>query len=226
MAYLRLHIDAPLTETDTPYLRGFFGNAFRDIPLFHHHLDETGYLYVYPRIQYKIIGGDPLLVGIAEGVSALQKAIDALDHLRINGTVHAIKETTFSQTIFEPKPTAAMREYTFVTPWLALNQRNTRLYNELHEHAERKNLLNSILVANILSFCKGVGIVCRKRLEAHSHLDATSHQFKGIPMTAFSGSFRINFLLPDLIGIGKAVSFGNGTIRRAGMRDDVHESHN
>jgi hypothetical protein len=41
-------------------------------------------------------------------------------------------------------------------------------------------------------------------------------RLKSVEMLAFLGTFRINFLLPDHIGIGKSVSRGFGTVERTG----------
>lgn len=35
-------------------------------------------------------------------------------------------------------------------------------------------------------------------------------------MTGFKGTFAVNFELPDLIGLGKSVSRGFGTVQRRG----------
>lgn len=212
ISYLWLETDVPLHHDDTQYLRGFFGNEYRDIPLFHHHLDDSGFIYLYPRIQYKVIGGHPLLMGISEGASALAKIVDTISTITIRDKNHTVTGTTLQQKVFEPSPCRGMREYRFLAPWMALNQKNVKRYESIHDHAQLKEFLNSILVANVLSFCKGVGIVCKTRLHAHSHLNHVKTTYKGIPMVAFTGKFRMNFLLPDYIGIGKAVSFGNGTV--------------
>lgn len=37
----------------------------------------------------------------------------------------------------------------------------------------------------------------------------------GAEMTGIKGTFAVNFDLPDLIGLGKSVSRGFGTVRRA-----------
>jgi len=149
LSYLWLHTNSPLSMEDTPYLRGFFGNKFKDIPLFHHHLDNTGFIYLYPRIQYKVVEGVPLLVGISEGVSAIQKAMSSVDTLTIKGTSYTIEDLVLKQTTFDPNPTKKAFEYSFITPWMALDQKNEDQYALIQNHRERKECVISILVANV-----------------------------------------------------------------------------
>jgi len=40
-------------------------------------------------------------------------------------------------------------------------------------------------------------------------------EFKGIRMIGFKGEFTVNFNIPDFFGIGKGVSHGFGTVKRA-----------
>ena len=54
-----------------------------------------------------------------------------------------------------------------------------------------------------------------ERLMAKVNVEEKSTQFKENKMIAFSGSFIVNALLPDEIGLGKSVSRGFGTIKRS-----------
>jgi hypothetical protein len=106
--------------------------------------------------------------------------------------------------------------YSFLTPWLALNEENYARY-QASALTERQRLLERILIGNILSMCKGLGYVVTEKIEV-SRLDVypvrTPVRLKGIEMTGFKGTVAVNFELPDLIGLGKSVSRGFGTVRR------------
>ena len=54
-------------------LRGFFANKFGDYILVHHHLNDKKLFYKSPLIQYKILEGNPFVIGINEGAIILQK---------------------------------------------------------------------------------------------------------------------------------------------------------
>jgi len=83
-------------------------------------------------------------------------------------------------------------------------------------NGRRENVfLNAILIGNLLSMAKGLGVVIEHRLNLHSHLEKVETQYKGVEMTGFTGSFRVNLQMPDYIGIGKGVSQGFGVIRHA-----------
>lgn len=213
VSYLKIITDRPVSETPF-YLRGYFGNKFRDRSIFHHHLDDAGLIYLYPRIQYKIIEGVPLIVGLSEGAKILEEISPEIKDLKLNGSSYNVNSIVVRTIDYKPTMTRKPIQYSLITPWLALNQRNSRVYNNLSSFKEKKDFVNRILVGNILSFCKGFGIVCDRRLYAHTHIDAEEVLFKGIQMNAFMGKIRVNFDFPDFIGIGKAASFGFGSVQK------------
>jgi len=218
IAYLSLDTDSEIKE-GPQFLRGFFGNKFKELPLFHHHLDDAGYVYLYPRIQYKIISGKPLIMGLSEGASAIKEVSDKIDELILNGSRYKVRSANLTMTDFNPRPSRDMIEYRFATPWIGLNQKNYVSYNKITDQKERKEFLNNIIVGNILSFSKGFGIVCEKRMQAHSRLDPAEITFKGVNMKVFTGNIRVNYEFPELAGMGKAVSFGFGSVMRVGNGD-------
>ena len=80
---------------------------------------------------------------------------------------------------------------------------------------DRFRLLERILVGNCLSFAKSFRHNVTLRLQADcSKLRPVSSRLKGITMQGFTGLFRVNFLFPDRVGIGKSVSRGFGTLVR------------
>jgi hypothetical protein len=52
-------------------LRGFFATYFSQYALLHQHIDVDKLLYRYPRIQYKILEGAAIVLGIEEGAEVL-----------------------------------------------------------------------------------------------------------------------------------------------------------
>jgi hypothetical protein len=103
--------------------------------------------------------------------------------------------------------------YRFVNPWLGLNQENHQRYDHARPGAERWNLLSRVLVGNCLSVAKAFGLRVSAHLTADvSLLTPRVCRFKDVPMTGFSGPFRVNFHLPTGLGIGKSVSRGFGTV--------------
>ena len=64
--------DLRLAVRDAHKLRGYFGRVFQEYsPLLHNHLENGGVRYGYPLVQYKVIDGIPMLLGINEGATLL-----------------------------------------------------------------------------------------------------------------------------------------------------------
>lgn len=103
-------------------------------------------------------------------------------------------------------------EYKFLTPWIALNQKNIKIY-ESSNFIKREEILKKILIGNVLSMSKGMDYKVRKELSVWLDIKECQVNFKGISMKGFTGRFRINFKIPDYLGIGKMVSRGFGTVK-------------
>lgn len=212
LRYLVLHTDRPVTESGTN-LRGYIANRFPQYALLHQHLDRP--LLTYPKVQYKVLGGTPSILGIADGASVLKEITDDITELEfLSNTYQVLQKVTYDQMV-PIIPSKDMVEYRFVSPWLGLNQENYQKWHQIYGWKERKQFLNAILVGNMLSMAKGLGVVIEHRLNVQSHLEQVPAQYKGVGMTGFSGSIRVNLQLPDYLGIGKGVSQGFGTLRHA-----------
>ncbi|MEM4389871.1 MAG: CRISPR-associated endonuclease Cas6 [Candidatus Micrarchaeia archaeon] len=190
-------------------LRGFLGYFFIDDAEFHHHGPRA---YHYPLVQYKQIGGSPLVLGIGPYADVVQRRISEVARLVFpSGTldVRAIEITLETHELtFEPC------NYEFITPWIALNQANYRRYTALPP-LEKKQLLERILVGNILSFLKCIGVFASTRLTATlAHAREVKVSAHHNDFLAFRGAFTLNLSLPNYLGIGKSASKGFGTIRR------------
>jgi hypothetical protein len=97
---------------------------------------------------------------------------------------------------------------------MALNQENYSRYVKA-EPGEQVRQLKGILVNNILSFYKGIGYRAEERILTSVQVRQKETQFKNQTMLAFEGSFTTNAVLPEGIGLGKAVSRGFGTVQAA-----------
>ena len=95
-----------------------------------------------------------------------------------------------------------------------MNRENYEKYREIKDWKEKKGFLNGILVGNILSMCKSLDYVVTSKLYVHSRLDDEQVEYKGVPLIGFTGEFRVNFVIPDYMGLGKSVSRGFGTVKR------------
>jgi hypothetical protein len=194
-------------------LRGFFATKFNEYTLLHqHHTDRL--IYHYPLVQYKIIGGTPMVIGINQGAEVLKDIYDQYDEIHLNNDTYEIVERGISVRNTEFGLCDEMLTYKFATPWFALNQENYKKFYMAGGRAERVELLNKILTGNILSMAKSLDyqvpdmIICETDLRIHKGRQKDTH------IMTFSGTFRTNFLIPDHLGVGKSVSRGFGTIVR------------
>ena len=205
--------DLDLEVRDTPKLRGSVASKFPGFSLLHHHIEKDKFLYQYPRIQYKVINGTPMIIGIEEGIDVLKKIYFDIGELKLNCSYKTNLHSEIEMTVSEKKfgYSDDFIEYKFVTPWMALNQRNhNRFINNTEENNNK--LLESILVGNILSLTKSLGYRIEARIYARQKLTKRNVKFKNKTMTSFYGNFAVNFNIPDYWGIGKSVSRGFGTI--------------
>ena len=111
--------------------------------------------------------------------------------------------------------TEKLEGYSFITPWLALNEKNYQKYQRSGTLAKRKELLEKILIGNILSMSKSLGYTVPAPIEVKIlNLKEKQTSLKGTPMLGFLGTFSVNFEIPDYWGIGKSVSRGFGTVKK------------
>lgn len=211
-----------LFARDAHKLRGFFGTFFRErSTLLHNHFvnehGEERLRYSYPLVQYKILQGTPMLLGLGEGSGVLSDLFLEVRELNIGGTIYEINHKNIERINVECGLTETLNEYAFQSPWFALNQANFDHYNTLGVK-ERSEMLHAILRGNILSFFKGVGIWLDGQVMASIRVESTIPlHFKDRMMIGFQANFTTNVLLPHHIGLGKSVGRGFGTIKQTQM---------
>ncbi len=198
---------------DSSKLRGYIGNHF-DYPLLHNHYAQDKLLYSYPLIQYHVIDGQASMLGIEEGADLLKDIAEDITELRLSDSYYKVEDRIIVEDEINVSTTNREYHYKFITPWLALNKNNFQRFNSIEGWKERKVFLNKILVGNILSMAKGLGIIVDRRLYPKTRLDFTRVDYKSINMLAFTGEFKVKFRIPNYFGFGKGVSHGFGTVVR------------
>lgn len=206
--------DIRLQTRDAHKLRGYFGQLFKEhSPILHNHYEDGTSRYRYPLVQYKVIDEIPVLVGFNEGAELLVSLFLKIKEINIEGTIYPVLGKNISQTSIDLSPNGKLNRYEFKTLWMALNQKNYSIYTKLIE-PERKLFLDKTLQNNILSFYKGLNYFTDERILANVNVIEKLTHFKDQKMLAFSGNFVTNATLPDLAGIGKAVSRGFGSVMK------------
>jgi hypothetical protein len=207
---LTLHSDAPM-HGDASKLRGFFATRFNEHALLHQHVTDK-LIYKYPLIQYKMLQGSPLVLGINEGADVLKEIYDKFDEIKLGESKYSIMERGITLKSEEFGYCEDIRSYSFATPWLALSQDNYPRYQSASQE-ERRNLLRKILVGNILSASKGLGYVAKQHIRLDvGRMEDGIYTLKGTKVTGIWGEFATNFAIPESMGLGKSVSRGYGTV--------------
>jgi hypothetical protein len=197
---------------DAAKLRGFFATKFNEYQLLHQH-DVDRFIYKYPLVQYKMVNGSPMILGINEGVEVLKEIYDKYDSIKLGEREYQIFERQISVKEQEFGLSDKFHLYRFLTPWIALNQENYQKYKEVNS-VERKDLLQRIFIGNILSMSKGLDYRVPGKIKGDIRARKVVRRLKDTSVDAFYGTFITNFLIPDYLGIGKSVSRGFGTVQR------------
>lgn len=184
--------------------------------LFHNHKGQ-GFRYAYPLIQYKRIGGNAAIVCIGEGTEAIVTFFGTSEHSISVGKRQIVLET---EQVYANQTIVKVWDGTFlykISNWMPLNQENYRQYMQYDSLADKYRMLERLLVGNILSFAKGVGIYIEQEINVAiiSCGKPRALTYKGVKVIVFDMNFSTNVLLPNFIGLGKGVSHGFGTIHQA-----------
>lgn len=215
---LIVRFNNPISYGEIPLFRGAIINAVGDncSQLFHNH-NGDGFNYRYPMIQYKRIHGKAAIVCIGEGTEEIGAFFSAGNfRLRIGDN----REELFEIEAVLPRRTMVQvwddvfRYY--LRDWFPLNSDNYKRYQMADSIVERTQLLEQVLIGNILSACKGLGITIEHEISCRilSIENPRKVYYKGLPMMSFSCEFKSNITLPDYIGLGKGTSMGHGIVVR------------
>lgn len=195
--------------------RGAVANAFSSDALFHQHDGEDGKLtYRYPLIHYRWQRDTGIIVGFREAAERLAQ-IPWMDlSLRLGESEVRSTEARIDLSRTEVGIADRLVRYRFQSPWLPLNQENYARYRGLSE-SERRDEMDRVLVGHILSALGGMGVRFPERLYAAFSLRGTRMcTYKGVKLLGARGQFVSNAILPQSIGLGKAVSHGFGWCER------------
>ena len=206
-------VDEDISSVSASKVRGFIGSQFSEYTILHNHYNNEKFLFTYPLVQYKIINNKICILGIGEGGKIIKKISSDINSFDLDKK-YVVKEKVIHEKMVDIKPTKEEKHYKFITPWLGLNTSNYSKYMNLKSWKDKKDLINKILVGNILSMSKGLGIIVNKRLYAKTHFDTKPVQYKSVYMTSFNGEFKIHYDIPDYFGLGKGVSQGFGCVKQ------------
>jgi hypothetical protein len=202
-------------------LRSFFAGKLGEYTLLHKG-NDTGFIHRYPVIQCKQIKNRLLVIGISQGASFLEQLIR--DHTEIpagkNTCTIVTRDVTSRKEEFGIS--GVMHTYTFLTPWLALNQQNAKKFYDLKGKSERDAFMLKILLSNLGTLAKSLDYKTPVAVNGDAKVQFRIDWIDRENVIVFSGRFRTNLIIPDYFGIGQSVSQGFGTIQR---NPEIHGEH-
>lgn len=219
---LTIRFENEIRREEIACFRGAIINAMENADvLFHNHTDDDNLRYAYPLIQYKRINQKAAIVCLGEGTEAIGEffADSNFDVVLGDHEVHLIIDhIDASQCLVQCWD--ELFSY-HLRRWLPFNKQNYENFQQLEGIADKCVFLERLLVGNILSFAKGLGI--RLEQEVVCKITQLSEPMtivhKGVRLMGFDVEFSTNVSLPDYIGLGKGVSVGKGMVKK--MRNNI-----
>jgi hypothetical protein len=204
--------DIKLAPRYSEKIRGYLGSKYSEIDILHNHVGDR-FIYRYPLVQYKVISNTPMIIGINEGANIVANIGVKDDEMILDGLKYNLFQKEIIKSSFDFGCAEDYVEYKFVNPWIALNQKHIKEYKSSNK-IEQEEILKKILIGNIISMAKGVKYSVDERISCWINLKEKEVMLKGIKHIGFTGSFKVNFIIPDYLGLGKSVSRGFGAVIR------------
>lgn len=205
-----------IAGSDIPKFRGAVIASLKEKNILYHNHIEEKFRYAYPLIQYKRIHKKAAIVCIGEGVKAIHELFASDNFLFKIGEKETEMRMDYAKAYDNDIRICDTVQFYRLHNWLPLNSENYGKFQSADNLVEKIQILEHVLIGNILSFLKGVGIHIEEQLEIHitNITDQRPATYKKIKMMAFDIEFKANLYLPQYIGIGKNASVGYGILTK------------
>jgi len=177
--------------------------------------EDSDPTYFYPRAQYKIIRGAPIIAAVGEGCELLWEIYGRLDEINNGQREWKIVEKRLIDRTANFGISQKFFKYRFLTPWLALPEELLKRFL-LADAGGRQKMLTKILERNFRSIAESLGYEIKDELRIKVNVKANFIFQKDVHFAGLFGTFMANFDMPNFLGIGKSVSRGFGTIKQNG----------
>lgn len=191
-------------------------NIAKNKLLFHHHIDDNRRLFRYPLAQFKIINNKAHIYCIEDACEPMMEFLSS-NKYDIEIGSNKIKLSVFNVSLKHINIQVWDKALTYrINKWLALNPDNYRKYLAIESLAERVMFLEKILTAHIIAFAEGIKFDIQSPLKVSIHHIYKEYltTYRDVKLHAFDLKFSVNMTIPPYVGIGKAVSVGNGIVKR------------
>ncbi len=210
---LRLTAERPLSLEQAIGLRGYYAAAFGQAPSFASFL-ECSRTYRYPRLQYKVLEGQGVILGLAEAAAVLA-LLPYPESLHLGREDLAVVDVQSIDHEGRWGLADETRTYSWLTPWLILDEAGLAKYFRLKSPPTQKYFLENLLISNLLAISKELGYHTPAQIQAEiRELKPITVEIHHAPTLGFVGAFSTNMEMPDFIGLGRSVARGFGAIIR------------
>ena len=219
---LTVVFDTEIKYKEIPLFRGAVLKSLGDKAdlLYHNHTGATTFRYSYPLIQYKRIHKKASIMAIGEGVGVVSQLLEDSCHFNFQIGKEKVEMKIETIDLYDNEITLTEgTEFRYcLRGWHSLNSKNYVQYQNTESIVGRITILEDVLIGNILSFLKGIGIHLNNNEQIKLHITDIIAQrnvvYKKVKLMAFDIEFKANISLPQYIGLGKSASVGCGVITR------------
>jgi len=218
--FVRLIFDQPIDVT--PFIiKGLVMRTFPNEKFVSFINGDLHGVYLYPRIQVKVLRKQLCIFAVNEGISPTRSLLEKMEYLMIEGkriTIIEREEKFQEEELFVITPNQ-YHKYKFITPWVALNERQLDQYEPLFSN-ERRLFLNTLLGKNLEFVADNLGRTPENEIQVRfTSSSLTPKTIEYSKYGSFKGYFTANILLPDYLGLGNSISKGLGTLIKL---EDIH----
>jgi hypothetical protein len=178
--------------------------------LLHNHTPQGGYIYRYPRIQYRSHNGKAAICCIGEGVQIIRAL---LENPRLPKAFR-LNYQVFGSQNSEIRMVETPIIYT-VNNFIPFSADNFNIWSEIESLVAKLEFMEQKIANHILEFCDNFKFEIPKRNLTVSILDWQNVEMadiKKLKMDTFDIKFKANISLPQFIGLGRYKSMGNGIV--------------
>ena len=171
-----------------------------------------------PFFRGAVIASKAAVMGVGKGIEAISQLLSAGDfHYQIGNEKVGMQIQAVNAYDNEIVLTENADNRYRIQNWLPLNTDNYKQYQETDNMVDRIHILERVLIGNILSFLKGVGIHMEDQIVLSITNITNQHAvtYKNVKLMGFDIEFKTNITFPQYIGIGKNASVGCGIITKA-----------
>jgi len=221
MQLLTITLPCPLHPGNIPAFRSAIIELVgQEQHLFHNHDNRQPgadhHHYGYPLIQYQVRRGMATILGLNEGVQAIEQYLlpRLRPELEFAGQTHTLEG--YHLHPHEYALQLSERPQVFgLQGWLALNTENYSRWKATEDEVERKKILSSALTGHLRSLMETLGTVAWRSLVEARVLQVDQQkciQWHGTELVRFDVLAESNLRFPAGIGIGRVAAFGFGEV--------------